>query len=216
MMKVELYIHNKNTNEEAHVLLDQKSKKVIRIAIIPENNSIEGIVEVLRSEPIPDELWDIVEMMDGEGYRYEPDYDSDTRTGKMLGSHFGEDCDIIEFVQDFPDEVNICGPLSNSMLLEMGDEYHLCGTKDGILWDGDLEEFLENSGITVSKTTYEKEPECNKDSGLIINWEEHEYEVVGQVELTQGEEKRCFNIIFADYASHDMNEYFDFSTNIEY
>ena len=98
--------------------------------------------------------------------------------------------------------------LSNEKILEMGNDFNVCGTESCILWDGDLEEFLNNHNFKFLQNYPIKEVLIGENSE-IINCKMGE--LIGYQGFEHGENQFFVPIIVDKEAASEMNEQFDFN-----
>ena len=98
--------------------------------------------------------------------------------------------------------------LSNEKILEMGNDFNVCGTNYCVLWDGDFEEFCDNYNLKFVKNYPIKEVVIG-DDGEVTNCKSGE--LIGYQGFEYGENQFFVPIIVAKEAASEMNEQFDFN-----
>lgn len=99
----------------------------------------------------------------------------------------------------------------NDLILTLGEGRYLEGGSDMISWDGDLVEFLEENGITMTERGYFKKPEWL--GGAIENFEPGEF--IGIMELKQGDHV-CYRKLYCSNEFAPWNVIcIDFSANVD-
>jgi hypothetical protein len=99
--------------------------------------------------------------------------------------------------------------ITNDLILNIGRDYHLSGSCEGILYDGDLEEFLSDNDIIMKMYWSDDKVKYCKDSGEILNCTEGEE--IGFYIFTQGNTNFFIPEIAGRYASDLMDIYLNFN-----
>lgn len=100
--------------------------------------------------------------------------------------------------------------LTNEKLLDSRN--CICGSEEGVLFDGDLEDLLSDFGVSIGDFYLKKEVEYGDIHSEITNFERGE--LMGFVRLTQGDVSLIVPVVAEKYASDQVDEYLDFRTTM--